>query len=144
MTNPKYKIQNTKLGFTIIEVIIALGILTIGVVVTLSVFPKGLKLERESKEISVATDLAQERLEELVTENYDDIPIGTIDAKAKVDTNPQSQFYIYQRSADAQFVDSNLNVSATDTELKKITVTVYFTEVNQEKSIQLVRLLNKK
>ncbi len=131
-------------GFTIIEVIIALGLFTVGVVVALSVFPKGLKLERESKEISVATNLAGERLEELITENYDDIPVGTIDAKARIDTNPQSQFYIYQRSADATFVDSNLNESPTDTGLKKITVTTYFLEGFQEKTIQLIRLLNKK
>lgn len=127
-----------------IEVLIALGIFTVGTLVIINLFPKGLRLGRESKEISVATGLAQERIEEIISLNYDDIPAGVIDSKARINPNPQNPYYIYQREARSAYVDSNLNESITDTELKKITVTVYWIADAKEKTVQLIRLLNKK
>lgn len=137
--------NNTKnKGFTILEVIIALGILSVSLLVIINLFPKGIKMTRESKEISVATNLAKERIEELISESYENIPTGTIDVKARLDNNPQNQFYIYQREALAEYVDSDLATSVSDTGLKKITVSVYWTENAQEKNVRIIRLLNQR
>lgn len=170
MKNIKFKIQNTKSkgftpleksrskrlppfvhtksgflkGFTLVEIIVAMTVVTIGVLAVINLFPRGLRLARESKETSVAINLTQEKIEELIAQNYDDIPTGIIEAKDRVDNNPSSQFYIYQRETQADYADSNLNTTAQDTELKKITVTVFWIENGREKTVQIVRLLNKR
>lgn len=136
-----YKKNNT--GFTLIEIIISISILSVALIATLSLFPKGLQLGRESKETSVATSLAQEKIEEIIAMSYDEIPTGIVEDRSPVETDPQSQFSIYEREALADFVDSDLNVSATDTEFKKIIVTVYWSVGTREKTVQLIRLLNK-
>lgn len=148
MLSLEVKTQSTKkklrTGFTLIEVILAIGIFAIGTLAAINLFPKGLRLGREAKETSVATSLAQEQVEEVLAQNYDDIATGTIEPKARIDSNPNSQFYIYQRQTAVNFADSNLSTTTTDTGLKKITVTVYYPEGAQEKTIQIIRLLNKK
>ena len=138
------KITRDSLGFTLIEIVIAISIFSIGVMAVLNLFPKGLRLSQESKELSVATNLAQEKIEEYLAKNYDEIPTGIIEAKSRVDNDPNSQFYAYQRMVESAFIDSDLNDSISDTDFKKIVVTIYWIEKSKEKNIQLIRLLNKR
>ncbi|OIP23519.1 hypothetical protein COX95_01270 [bacterium CG_4_10_14_0_2_um_filter_33_32] len=136
--------RNSNKGFTLIEVIFALGIFAVGIVAILALFPKGIILGRQSKETTVAANLAQEKTEEYISQNYDDIPIGNIEVRLKADSDPNSQLYKYERSVTVEYVDSNLSVSIADTGLKKIVTDVYWKESGREKSLQIVRLLNKK
>lgn len=138
------KITGDSLGFTLIEIVIAISIFSIGVIAVLNLFPKGLRLSQESKELSVATNLAQEKIEEYLAKNYDEIPTGIIEAKSRVDNDPNSQFYAYQRTVESAFIDSDLNDSISNIDFKKIVVTIYWIEKSKEKNIQLIRLLNKR
>lgn len=132
------------MGFTLIEIIIAIGILSVGIVLVLSLFPKGLLLGREAKDITVASNLAQEKIEEYILKNYDEITVGITESRQRVDSDSSSPFYIYEREVLADYLDTNLNVSMIDVEIKKITVNMYWNHEGREKNIQLVRILNKK
>ena len=62
----------TRGGFTMAEILIALTILTIGLVSILSLFPVGLKASRRAGDLNEATLCAQEILDGLKLCDYDD------------------------------------------------------------------------
>jgi len=132
-----------KKGFTLIEAIMAMAIFSVGIMAVLTVFPKGISLGREAKEITVAAQLAQEKIEETLSLSYDDIPIGQVEARSKVETDPGSQFYIYEREVNSELVDENLFVTNDDLGLKKIQVKVYWQQPDGEKNVEIIRLLNR-
>lgn len=131
-------------GFTIVEVVVAISILIIGILAIVQLFPEGLRVGRISKQMSVANNLAQAKIEEVIAKHYDDIGTGIIENRAKVDSNPESQFYIYERQTEVDLVDANLNNSSEDIGLKKITISIWWQEKDHEKNITLRRLLTKK
>jgi prepilin-type N-terminal cleavage/methylation domain-containing protein len=130
-------------GFTLIEAILALTVFSVGIIFTLVIFPKGINMGREAKEISVATQLAQEKIEEMLAESYDDLIIGEIEPRAKVNENPSSQFYAYERLVTCDLVDSDLTSTVTDIGLKKVEVNVYWRNSGKENNVQIVRLINR-
>ena len=132
-----------KKGFTLIEAIMAMAIFSVGIMAVLTVFPKGISLGREAKEITVATQLAQEKIEETLSLSYDDIPVGQVEARSKVDTDTNSQFYIYEREVSSELVDNDLLVTNDDIGLKKIQVKVYWQQPDGEKNVEIIRLLNR-
>ena len=60
-------------GFTLLEVIIALGILLVGAVGALSLFSYGFRAITISKHITAATNIARARLEEIRNLPFEDI-----------------------------------------------------------------------
>ena len=60
-------------GFTLLEVMIALGILLIGAVGTLSIFGYGLRATAASKHVTAATNIARAKLEEIKNTPFDNI-----------------------------------------------------------------------
>lgn len=132
------------LGLTIIEVLLAISILVIGVLAIASLFPFGYRLSTFSKEMTVATNLAQDKTEKVISKHYDDLPPGILEPKQRVENNPQSQFYFYQGEVKIDLVDENLNETTSDQGLKKITTVIYFLEGGKEKEITLVTLKAKR
>jgi type II secretory pathway pseudopilin PulG len=131
-------------GFTLVEAVVAISILIIGILAIMQLFPQGMRVGRISKQMSVANNLAQAKMEEELAKHYDDIGVGIIEPKAKVDSNPSSQFYIYERQTEVDLVDADLNDSSQNIGLKKITVSIWWQEKEQEKNITLQRLLTKR
>ncbi len=131
-------------GFTVIEVVIAISILIIGILAVMQLFPQGLSISRLSKQMSVANNLAQAKIEEVIAKHYDDIGTGIIETRGKIDSDPQSQFYIYERQTEVDLIDADLNDSLEDIGFKKITVYIWWQEKDQEKNITLRRILTKK
>lgn len=133
-----------KKGFTIIEILVSMIILTIGVLAVVILFPSGFRLSAVSKEMTVATNLAQEKMEEKFALTYENLTVGT-EAKQRVSSDPNNPFYPYQRETKVFYVNpSNLSLSQTDSGLKEIEVTVFFQERGQEKTITLRNLKAKK
>lgn len=59
-----------KRGFTILEALVALLILTIGLLGLLRVMPVGLKASRTGRDVTIATQLAQQKLDETRTTDW--------------------------------------------------------------------------
>jgi len=65
-------------GFTILETMVAILILTIGVIAVLQVFPLCLSVQKSNEMENQAIFLAQERIEQEMFKTYENIQIGTI------------------------------------------------------------------
>ncbi len=68
--NPKYPLYS-KPGFSLVELIISMGILAIGLVAAVRVFPIGLRASRKAEMRSRATMMIQRRLESLKLEKWE-------------------------------------------------------------------------
>ncbi len=121
-----YSLQ-TKSGFTLVEVLMALSVFVIAVVVIIQLFPTGLRSSRASKNETMAINLAQAGLESVKGTAYDDV---TSESRTQVSSDPN-----FERESIVQFVDTNLETVGSDLGLKKITVTVFWQESGQEQEV---------
>ena len=64
-------------GFTIIEALIAVSVLTIGFVGVIQIFPGVIGLNARSEDLTVASHLAEMKMEEFIATSYDSISLGT-------------------------------------------------------------------
>lgn len=91
-------------------------------------FPFGLAINREAENSTLASFLAQSKIEEIHSLSYETVTPGVIEEKHRLSENQNDYLYGFQRETETWFVDGNLAVSATDTGLIKMTVTVYYTD----------------
>ncbi len=108
-----------KNGFTLIEAMVALVVISIGLVIVLQVFPTGFSVEKNSQLETQATILAQEKIESLLAKSFSELSIATT-----MESPLPTPFQRFIRTTRVSFVDSNLGESAIATLLKKIEVTV--------------------
>lgn len=66
-----------KEAFTLIEILIAIFILSMGIAGVLAMFPAGNKIEKSAQILTIASQLAQAKIEENVSKSYNEIIIGT-------------------------------------------------------------------
>jgi len=121
----KTKFKN-QLGMSLLEVMVAFSILTLTFTALMQSFPYSLAINKTSENAAKAAYLAQAKLEELNSLGYGNISTGTIEAKHRLADNPTDYLYYFQRQTTVSFVDGNLADSASDLGLKKISVTVYY------------------
>jgi len=115
----------SKKGFTLIEVVVSIGIVSTILFALLALFPFSLRLNRASANLTQATYLAQAGMEQMLSFSYDDIN-NVMEPKNKLSNDPNNVLYNFEREIEATYLDQNLNISATDQGLKKITSTVYW------------------
>lgn len=60
-------------GFTLVEIITAIAVLVVGVVGVAQVFPVGLRASKLAGDITIATLVAQKKIEEIKADGYEDI-----------------------------------------------------------------------
>lgn len=135
---------NPRGGFTLIETMVAFFIFSMVFIGLAYAFPRGLMINKTAENSTKASYLAQSQLEYLNSLSYGDIGTGTIETKHRLSTDPSNYLYFFQRQTEAQNVDSNLQASQTDTGLKKITITVYYTNsfAKVEKNYVTTTLIN--
>lgn len=124
------------------EVIVAIMVFAVGVLSVVEVFPLYRKMSRISEKSSIAVFLAQEQVENIFSQSYDNITAGQFEVKHAVATS--GQFAQYQRKTDVSYIDGNYQNSAADIGLKKVTTTVYWNEDGSEKSTNLVTVISAK
>lgn len=73
MMNIKY---NSK-GFTLLEIVISLGILLVGILAILALFPVGFDSASRSADLTKATIFAQDKMEEMKRIGYPVTAVGT-------------------------------------------------------------------
>ena len=133
-------------GITLLEAMITIVVIMIGVLTLANIFPIAFRVSESAQQATLATNLAQAKLEELFSLNYDNIAIGTIEVKGRLSADPSDYLYNYQRETLTEYVDQNLQTSGSATDLKKITINVYYRSaaLKTEKSVQLTSLISKK
>jgi len=137
-------------GFTIVEILVAVFILVVGIVAVLSMFPLGMQMATSNQLASSATQLGQAKIEELVSNSYNNIISGS----SIEDYGSITGFESYKRQTDVSCVHyADLSEVACDYDLindpdplKKIEVTVFWksTIFSSESIIGLVSLIAKK
>jgi len=139
----KTKFKN-QLGMSLLEVMVAFSILTLTFTALMQSFPYSLAINKTSENAAKAAYLAQAKLEELNSLGYGNISTGTIEAKHRLADNPTDYLYYFQRQTTVSFVDGNLADSASDLGLKKISVTVYYSNAlsKVEKEYSTVTLIS--
>lgn len=133
-------------GITLLEVLITISVILIGILVLTKIFPMALGVNRTAEQSTIATDLAQAKAEEMFSLGYNDLIVGTLEAKHRLSADASDRLYQYQRETKIEYVDQDLQTSASPTDLKKVTVTVYWQNLllSTEKNEQLTILITRK
>ena len=111
----------SKRGFTLLELLLTLLLITSSFVALSAAVSSGLFASADNESILVATRLTQEKMEELKNKRYASV---AAEAKAAV-----TGFSAFQR---------DVTVSVPQSDLKQVTVTVYWTMKGDELSTNLV------
>lgn len=139
------KLNKDKRGFTLLEIIFALAILTIGLVGVLALFPTGLRASKRGSDFTTATFLAQQMLEQIKRGGF---------TYATLDTNsPTNQWCADEReSTDPPFenafappddgfafsvVQSGIGIS----NLNQVTCEIYWVDRGAVRSEQFITYL---
>ena len=133
-------------GLSLIEIIVAFTILAVAFIGLVQAFPFGLSVNKEAENTSEASYLAQDKIEELVSLGYSNVNVGTIEAKHRLADDLNNYLYNYQRQTVVSYVDGDLNESGGDQGMKKISVTVYYTNAvsKTEKNYNVSTLISEK
>lgn len=128
-------------GFTLVEVIVAMTVLTIGLLGVASFFANSAKLGRMASNESIASNLAQGYIDDQVAESYANTTVGVFPEPAERVTNdPNSQLYNFYQQTTVSLIDTDLNPSATDMGLKKIQVVITYKEGADDKNVTMATI----
>lgn len=141
------KIQSKKIsfydGFTLIESLAAIFILSVGILAILIMFTLGIKIINSSKMAATGIQLGQEKIEEIISLSYEEIFAEEI-----IEAELPPPFSYYRRETRITYVDPLLNLQETDTDrgIKKVEVTVSWQSslMASRKSIELTTIISKK
>lgn len=143
------KIFSNPKGFTLVEAIIAIFIITIGIVAVLQLFPVSLQQQKMAEMSTVASQLGQEKIEEILSQSYETLSTGTTTENYGTITG----FSAFKRETRINCVNSNLQSVACNYDstndpnpLKKIEMTVYWKSPLgiSERSFKIATLITKK
>ena len=143
MTNNCQLLTANRTGFTLLEIIVTISIVTVAFFAITQVFPFSLKINKKSQNLTTAVFLAQAGLEQVLDSSYEDMGVGGIEPKARLSNDSASYLYHFQRETVAEYVDSILQTSVLDTGLKKVQTTVFWYDQMSlgEKSYTLTTLV---
>lgn len=125
-------------GFTLVEVMVGILILTTGFVAALYIFPVSFSVEKANQLRTQAALLAQEKIESLYSQSYGDIVVGSVS-----EGHLAAPFELFSRDTTVTYVDINLEDTGVDIGLKKIETVVSWQAAFQirEKTVTVVRLV---
>ncbi|PIT90710.1 MAG: hypothetical protein COU22_00720 [Candidatus Komeilibacteria bacterium CG10_big_fil_rev_8_21_14_0_10_41_13] len=124
-------------GMTIIEILLAFAIILVGVFSVITIFPYSLSASKNSVNKTIAINLAQARMEEMISSSYNTLTAGQT-VENSLDSIHQD-FTAFSRETNVTYVDEDLADSVTDLGLKKINVNVYWYDL-LDKSTSTVSL----
>jgi len=138
------KFKQPQIAFTLIEVLISIFILAVGIGAVLCIFPFGLQTQRNSQLTTAAIQLAQQKIEEIIAQSYEEILIGVFEE----DYGFNAHFNNLRRVTQVSYFDPNQPTmpASSDLGIKKIEVKVFWRNpfLLSEKEIKLVTLIAKR
>ena len=121
--------KKTSKGFSLLEVMVAVVVLAFGLLAIMHLFPIGLKASKISQDTTVASFLAQSKIEELRNTGWSQIAGGT-EAYGGITDSPG-----FKRVTTISDVDA-----VNEPKLKKVVVEVFYKPYGAERSVKLVTL----
>lgn len=142
----KRNFHKNQTGMTLIEIIVAFSITTGAFIAILQAFPTGLSINKRAEMASIASYLAQGKIEEVWSQGYDNIATGTVEVKHRLEDNPLDYFYNFQRETIISYIDGSLLPTDSDEGLKKISSTIYYTDSlsKKEKAYNITTLISQR
>jgi len=128
-------------GISIVEILVVIAILGISVFAIIGVFPFGLSISRYAEFETIAANLAQSKLEELISKPYEELSIGTTTepSLSALDVD----FANFWRTGVINYLNSDLVDTDQDLGLKKLEVTVYWMDPKRAtSSVTLVSVIS--
>jgi len=127
------KFKPKEAGFTLVEVVVVLSILATVITFSTILFYEGIRYVETSKVRNQAIALAEQKIENIRNTDYDSI--STTEPNPLEDTKNLSNV-TFTRNVDVAASPSDIPSSNDD--IKKITVTVSWTDTAGSKSVRLV------
>lgn len=132
-------IPNTKVnlvrGFTIVEILVAITVFTIGVLGVSGFFATSTNVTRSANNTTTASNLAEGMLDNQLAKSYDELPAGN-GVKTDFSNVSSDPYHNYSYQINISLIDQNLAASS-DVGLKKIDVFVYWMEGTKEKNVEM-------
>lgn len=138
------KLAINKKGISLIEATIAIAILLIGIVAAAEIFPLAVKVDKTAEQKTVAVDLAQSKIEEVFSQGFENITVGTIEPRHRLASSSTNPFYFYERETTVDYVIMNGIIDHSDnpTAIKRISTTIYWrSAVSKDEASSSVKLL---
>ena len=117
-------------GFLLLEIIVALVILSLGFLTVVQLYSGGLLLGSRSDQYLKGIALANHKFSELEIENFDTETFEAIFANEPG----------YRWQLDIQPYNANLHIAESNIQISQVTLNVFWTDSGQEKNIQLTSL----
>ncbi|MBM2821104.1 MAG: hypothetical protein HW405_864, partial [Candidatus Berkelbacteria bacterium] len=127
-------VKGNRRAFTLLEVMISILVLEIGLLGIAAFYASSFKVTRQARNQTIAGNLSAGLLDAEMAIAYDNLPVGP-GLKERYSTDASNPFYNWSKKIDVAFIDSNLTEQGNDTNMVKITVTVYWQD-DGEKSFQ--------
>jgi Tfp pilus assembly protein PilV len=118
-------------GFTVIESLVAVFVLTVGFIAVTQLFPFNLRTEKSAEMKAKAIELAQGKVEEMSSKSYSEITCSLAAVPCEETESPLAEDNDFRRTLSVSYVSPQDNFQApvpsnTDTGVKKISVTVFW------------------
>ncbi len=124
-------------GFTFLELLVALTLFLVGMVSVLQIFPLNRRLLNQTSQTTQAVFLAQEEIEKVRSNDYTALPAGTYAARTAVTSDTTSPLSIFDKQVVIVQVDTNRATTVTDTGIRRVDVTIFWTETSVERQYRV-------
>ena len=135
-------------GFTLIETLTALTVLLVAIFALSYAISPGIQTNKNSERSNQALILAQNKIEELVHEEYDSLAVGVFEEQHRLSTDVDDPLYHYQREVIINWVDpeNNLQSTAQESGIKKIVVHIFWPAFfhSNDQQTELISLVSQK
>ena len=125
-------------GFTLLELLIALSLFSIGMLTILEIFPVNRRFLTQSAQTTQASFLAQEEIESIRGLDYASLTVGTFEPTHTLGASTSDSLNTFSRQTTISYIDGNHQVTAINAGLKQVNVTVTW----QERTINRQYLLS--
>lgn len=126
-----------KNGFTLIELLVSIALLVLVTLGVAQLFPRAVSAGSRAERLTKATALAQAQIENVLALEYDLVSPGVFEAKHPISES-------FSRQTIVELINpATLQVSATDSGLKRVSVTVFYSTSFGERRILLSTIIAK-
>ncbi|MBI3320729.1 MAG: type II secretion system protein, partial [Candidatus Omnitrophica bacterium] len=116
-------------AFSLVEVVIAIAILSVGLVGSMRVFPMGLRASRRAEQVSRATLLAERAMASTKLTSWDELAFGT--------STTTDGDYTITVTIDQPEVEAMID----PTHLKRVSVSIGWSQEGRDRTLDLVTYL---